>query len=83
MTFDLRLMRRGMRPATMERIKMPHGLKEDLGELAIDVFTAASNAGQTFQEALLAVYLTGLENGQAATTEKSSVAAAMIAPRQS
>lgn len=69
MIFDFRLMRRGMRPATMERIKMPHGLKEDIGAIAIDVFTAASNAGQTFQEALLAVYLTGLENGQAAAKE--------------
>lgn len=69
MTFDFRLMRRGMRPATMERIKLPPGLKEDLGELVINVFTAASNAGQTFQEALLAVYLTGLENGHAASQE--------------
>ena len=69
MTFDLRLMRRGMRPSSLERIKLPPGLKEDLGELAIDVFTAASNAGQTFQEALLAVYLTGLENGHAAGCE--------------
>ena len=69
MTFDFRLMRRGMRPSTLERINLPPGAKEDLGELALDVFAAASNAGQTFQEALLAVYLTGLENGQAAAKE--------------
>lgn len=75
MTFDMRLMRRGMRPRTLDRVILPHGLKEDLGGLAIDVFTAASNAGQTFQEALLAVYLTGAENGRAATLEEWAEAA--------
>jgi hypothetical protein len=66
--FDFRLMRRGMKPRTLTRLTMPLGTKECLGGLATSVFTEASNAGQTFQEALLAVYMTGLENGRAAVT---------------
>jgi len=66
--FDFRLMRRGMKPRTLTRLTMPIETKQCLGGLATSVFTEASNAGQTFQEALLAVYMTGLENGRAAVT---------------
>ena len=65
-TFDFRLMRRGLLPRTLTRLIMPFETKECLGKLASSVFTEASNAGQTFQEALLAVYMTGLENGSSA-----------------
>lgn len=66
--FDFRLMRRGMKPRTLTRLTMPIETKECLGGLATSVFTEASNAGETFQEALLAVYVTGLENGRSAVT---------------
>ena len=66
--FDFRLMRRGLKSRTLTRITMPIETKECLGGLAASVFTEASNAGQTFQEALLAVYMTGLENGHSAVT---------------
>lgn len=69
-TFDLRLMRRGMKPRDLDRIHIPPDTKECLGEIAVGVFTSASNAGNTFQEALLAVYLTGLQNARAALEEK-------------
>lgn len=68
--FDFRLMRRGMKPRDLERIVLPKDMKEFLGELSVDVFTAASNAGLTFQEALLAVYLSGMENACAASAEQ-------------
>jgi len=61
--FDFRLMRRGMKPRSLDRVTVGIEAKECLGALAIDVFMCASNSGATFQEALLAVYLTGLENG--------------------
>jgi hypothetical protein len=67
--FDFRLMRRGMKPRNLERVNAEFEVKESLGKLAIDVFMCASNSGATFQEALLAVYLTGLENGSSAMRE--------------
>jgi hypothetical protein len=48
---------------------MPDGMKEHLGNLAFDVFTRASNTGCAFHEAILSVYLTGLENGMQAERE--------------
>lgn len=37
-------------------------------KIAVETFTAAVNHGSTFQDALLTIYLTGLENG--ATIER-------------
>ena len=68
--FDFRLMRRGMRPRGLDRVVIGREMKESLGEVAVEVFTVASNAGQTFQEALLAVYLTGMENALAAKSKQ-------------
>ena len=67
--FDFRLMRRGMSPHGLEVARIGHENKEALGSIALGVFTAASNAGATFQEALLAVYITGIENGSSAQKE--------------
>ena len=63
--FDFRLARRGLVPRSQERVKLTEGTKEHLGALALDIFTQASNHGQVFQEALLAVYLSGLNHGAA------------------
>ena len=37
--------------------------------IALDVFTDTSNAAFSFREAILAVYLTGLQHGVAALNE--------------
>ena len=67
--FDFRLMRRGLKPHNLDRAQINADDKCALGSVAVDVFMCASNAGATFQEALLAVYLTGVENGSAAARE--------------
>jgi len=67
--FDFRLQRRGLVPRSTEKITLPEGAKEHLGALALDIFIHASNHGQVFQEALLAVYLSGLNHGAASAKE--------------
>jgi hypothetical protein len=69
---DFRLMRRGMTPRNMQRGPIDHDLKDGLGRIALSVFIDCSNAGVPFQEALLAVYLTGLENGSSAQKERTN-----------
>jgi|694.fasta_scaffold133884_2 hypothetical protein len=66
---DWQLMRRGMKPYGLDRVVMPDGMKGHLGNLAFDVFTKATNTGCAFHEAILSVYLTGLENGMCAARE--------------
>jgi hypothetical protein len=61
--FDFRLLRRGLIPISMESIKISAEEKKQYIDLALDIFVEASNHGQVFQEALLAVYLSGLNNG--------------------
>lgn len=61
--FNFRLMRRGLNSHRLSSVTMTHEEKEHLGKLAMGVFIEASNHGKTFQEAMLSVYLTGLENG--------------------
>lgn len=50
---------------------MPCELSEGLTQIAIDIFTDCVNVGVPFQEALCAVYLSGLEHGHTITKEKS------------
>jgi hypothetical protein len=66
---DWQLMRRGLKPYGFDRVVMPDGMKEHLGNIAFDVFTKASGTGCAFHEAILSVYLTGLENGMCAARE--------------
>ena len=68
--FSFRLARRGLRPASMDRLELPSGSKEHLGALALDIFIHASNHGQVFQESLLAVYLSGLNHGVVSAAAK-------------
>lgn len=46
---------------------------EAMERLAIEIFTDMVNAGKTFQEALGAIYLSGLENGYEATRRMKHV----------
>lgn len=50
----------------MERIRVPTELHEGLANIALSIFTDCANAGQPFQTALLAIYLSGLQHGSAA-----------------
>lgn len=68
--FDHRLRRRGLTPFNMDRVRIEPELKTALGKIAMDIFIDASNSGAAVQEAVLAVYLSGLENGSAATLEQ-------------
>lgn len=50
-------------PLTMSRMKLARELKESATNIALTIFTESINAGWPFQDAILAVYLSGLENG--------------------
>ena len=53
-------------PHKMEKIKVDPILHEGLTNIALGIWTDCVNAGKTFQDAILAVYLSGLENGASA-----------------
>lgn len=53
-----------VKPRDMARLKMPsdeHRLA--LTRIALDIFTDCTNVGIPFQDALLAIYLSGLNHG--------------------
>lgn len=56
-------------PAGMSRIGLDDETKDRLTIVALSVFTDCVNGGKTFQDAILAVYMTGLENGCMASKE--------------
>lgn len=57
------------KPQTMDRMRVPNELKSALTSQALEIFTVCCNAGQPIQEALLAVYLSGMSAGAGAVTE--------------
>jgi hypothetical protein len=57
----------------METIQVPDEVRVGLTQLALEVFTDCCNVGVPFQDALLAVYLTGLENGTTTLREQMKV----------
>jgi hypothetical protein len=61
----------GFRPRDMDRIKLPSPEhKEATTRIALSIFVDCSNVGIPFQEALLAIYLSGLQHGAALSREK-------------
>jgi hypothetical protein len=55
----------------MDRIKLPSPEhKEAATRIALSIFVDCSNVGIPFQEALLAIYLSGLQHGSALSKEK-------------
>lgn len=56
-------------PVGMSRIGLDDETKDVLTKIALSVFTDCVNGGKTFQDAILAIYMTGLENGCKATKE--------------
>ena len=58
-------------PRKMTRIKLPDGMKEDLTRITLSIFVDCCNCGVPFQDALLALYLSGLEHGAKVNREIS------------
>lgn len=50
-------------PNRMDRLPMPPEMAEGMSEIALTIWADCINAGQPFQQALLAVYLSGLQHG--------------------
>ena len=56
--------KRGFRPRNMSRLEGISQEETDAAtRIALSVFTDCSNVGVPFQEALLAIYLSGLQHG--------------------
>lgn len=56
----------GLLPRGMTRTRLTEEQAYFLDRFALSIFTDCVNAGRTFQEAITAVYLSGMENGIAA-----------------
>ena len=50
-------------PVGMTAISIDGDLKHDITDIALSIFSDCVNQGKTFQDAILAVYLSGAENG--------------------
>ena len=55
-------------PRQMKAMVMDHEMKAGLTEIALSIFTDCVNSGKTFQDSILAVYLSGIENGAATSS---------------
>lgn len=60
---------RTYRPASMDEIALDNETRIGLTNVAVGIFTDASNAHRSFQECLLAVYLSGLNHGSCAAAD--------------
>lgn len=58
-----------VRPLNMDRVQMPDSLRTGLTDIALKIFTDCTNVGVPFQDALLAIYLSGLQHGAAINQE--------------
>jgi len=50
-------------PLKMSAVVLPEELRDGLASIALSVFTDMVNDGKPFQDAILAVYLSGLNHG--------------------
>lgn len=66
-------------PAGMVGAKVPHALQSEIEAAALAIFVDMSNAGFSFQEALAAVFVSGLNSG-ALTQAASAMAAEKTQP---
>lgn len=53
----------------MSSMAIDEETKDAVTALALSIFTDCINSGKTFQDTILAVYLSGLENGSEAARE--------------
>lgn len=61
-----------IRPRDMQRSNLPPEHREFLEDLALGIFTDMVNAGATFQQALTAIYVSGMQNALAAQGEPAA-----------
>lgn len=59
------------RPQCMDSVRIPHEMRAALSKIALDIFTDMSNANRSLQDALLAIYLSGLAHGADLTRERT------------
>ena len=52
------------KPKNMEEIEVDPRCKEIMSKIALDIFADMSNANYSFQSALTAIYMSGLQHGQ-------------------
>lgn len=62
---------KGVRPKDMEKISIPTDMRDGLFEIAMSIFTDCVNVGTSFQDSLLAVYLSGLQHGSSLSRAKT------------
>ena len=60
-------------PARMSVMTIDEETKTAITALALSIFTDCVNGGKTFQDTILAVYLSGLENGIKASNGDQNV----------
>lgn len=61
-----------VRPHNMERLSSSWAHTEFLERTALSIFTDMVNAGQSFQSALGAIYLSGIENAMSLMKEDTT-----------
>ncbi len=59
-------------PVNMSCMEIDEDTKMAVTEIALSIFTDCINSGKTFQDAILAIYLSGLENGAEASKENAT-----------
>lgn len=59
-------------PVRMSSVSIDDDTKVAVTEIALSIFTDCINSGKTFQDSILAIYLSGLENGIEANNENAS-----------
>ncbi len=59
-------------PRNMERLGMDREHYESGINIALSIFADCTNVGVSFQDALLAIYISGLNHGAAITKENSN-----------
>ena len=57
----------------MERVALDGEIMEGLTEIALSIFVDCSNAGTSFQDSLLSIYLSGLEHGASLMKEEEDI----------
>lgn len=62
-----------VKPNDMTLVQMDEDLSRSMHQIASSVFTDACNSGMPFQQALIAVYLSGLSHGVGAQKDRTAM----------
>lgn len=60
-----------VRPQCMDGVRVPHEMRAALSKVALDIFTDMTNVNRSFQDALLAIYMSGLAHGSEIAREQA------------